>query len=51
MLAGMEWGRSQTRVIQNIEIVWGAIAYPPGHVCPDPLQIYPLFNNILLPIW
>ena len=49
-LSGMEWGRSQICIIQNIEIVRGAII-PPGHVCPDPLQIYPSFNNILLPIW
>ena len=27
---GMEWGRSQTYFIQNIEIVWGAIVPPPS---------------------
>ena len=38
----MEWGRSQTSFIQNIEIVWGAIIPPPGHVCPRPSANLPL---------
>ena len=47
----MEWGRSQTNSIQNIEIVWGAII-PPRTCVPPALcksTPSPLFNNILLP--
>ena len=41
----MEWGRSQIWLIQNIEIVWGAIVYP-RVIMPRPSSNLPLYSII-----